>query len=171
MDSLARVWRIRWRWCALLLCCFVACAVAASASREQARPKACAANMRVLAGAIEMYNMDHSAPMRDVNPTTLAELVKASYLKCPLTPPSPGCSYSGRNLDKTTDMTQEIRCAEHGTVAELNVYFERLQHTQKMKQIIVVGTVAMALLIILGTIFWGSTSRRKPDEQTDGNAA
>lgn len=84
-------------------------------AREQAREKACYANIRVILGAIEMYNMDHSA----MNETLTAAhyqaggpLITGGYLKAPIVPPETGCTYSGSNLSTTG----RISCGVHGTV-------------------------------------------------------
>ncbi len=84
-------------------------------AREQARCKACFANMRVMLGALEMYNMDH-AQMMDRDPKTLVidipRLVKEQYLKTEIQKPSTGCEYYG-GPDSLTG-TGNIFCALHG---------------------------------------------------------
>lgn len=86
--------------------------------RQQTRDKACYANMRVILGAIEMYNMDH----QDMITTSLDDptkagsvLVKGKYLKHPLDPPEIGCNYR-----IVGDMTGSgyITCDVHGSVEE-----------------------------------------------------
>lgn len=84
-------------------------------AREQAREKACYANIRVILGAIEMYNMDHSAmktSIVDGDVTGTGILVTGQYLKTPVTKPETGCSYAGTNVDTTG----KISCTVHGTV-------------------------------------------------------
>lgn len=78
-----------------------------------AREKACYANMRVLLGAIEMYNMDNDPPMIYLNPEMMEHLVKQQYLKVFMTGPTEACAYSS-----TGNMTAsgQIVCASHGTV-------------------------------------------------------
>ncbi len=68
----------------------------------------CAANLRVIQGAVEMYNMDHATMMDELD---LDELVKGSYLR---TKPScnSGGKYYGRNLTKNG----VIRCPVHGDI-------------------------------------------------------
>ncbi len=149
----------------LLLSVFMILAILpAAASREQARGKACAANMRVIAGAIEMYNMDHEVPLRELNAVTLKGLVRDSYLKTHPTPPDIGCMYEGRDLDRVSNLVSAIRCPVHGTAADVQKFYDERQQVAKLRQIIIFGTVAMALLIILGTIFWGRHPRRKEAE-------
>lgn len=50
-------------------------------ARRSARDKACMSNIRVIEGAVEMYNMDNSTMMEELNPTTLDLLVKEKYIK------------------------------------------------------------------------------------------
>lgn len=84
-------------------------------AREQAREKACYANMRVLLGAIEMYNMDHSAMISDCSGDgTISTLISGQYLKSKISYPEQGCTYKGSNL--TGD--GRITCGVHGTVEE-----------------------------------------------------
>ena len=84
-------------------------------AREQAREKACYANIRVILGAIEMYNMDHSAmkgTIADGDTQAAGILVTGGYLKTAVTKPETGCSYAGANVDTTG----RISCTVHGTV-------------------------------------------------------
>lgn len=53
-------------------------------SAGYAREKACYANMRVLLGAVEMYNMDHSVMMDFLNPKNASSLHRDGYLKTPI---------------------------------------------------------------------------------------
>lgn len=84
--------------------------------RPQAREKACYANMRVILGALEMYNMDHTEMVDSINDADVTRedgfLIRGHYLKAPVNRPESGCFYSGRNLNGTG----RIECAEHGTV-------------------------------------------------------
>ncbi len=86
-------------------------------AREQSREKACYANMRVLLGAVEMYNMDHqSAEMLDlVTDNEIPYLVEGKYLKSDLNRPEIGCSY-GTIGNLVTDGI--LTCAIHGTVED-----------------------------------------------------
>ena len=79
-------------------------------AREQAREKACYANMRVLLGAVEMYNMDHNVMMSAPEETVL---LAGQYLKDAITPPESGCV-----LGNDGDLTGQgkITCAVHGPV-------------------------------------------------------
>lgn len=82
-------------------------------AREQARDKACYANMRVLLGAVEMYNMDNPEMMTVVTENEMDLLVQGKYLKARMTKPEIGCNY-GTIGDLSNDGL--ICCALHGTV-------------------------------------------------------
>jgi competence protein ComGC len=79
-------------------------------AREQSREKACYANMRVLTGAVEMYNMDNPQQMRKLN---MNSLLKGKYLRHELYPPESGCRYESRG-----DLSGggHIVCRLHGAV-------------------------------------------------------
>lgn len=79
-------------------------------AREQAREKACYSNIRVLLGAIEMYNMDHSVMMDSPNQGSLTGA--AGYLKAEVVCPETGGTYQGSNLSKDGVLS----CSIHGTV-------------------------------------------------------
>ena len=80
-------------------------------ARQQAREKACYANMRVILGAVEMYNMDHTSMMSALAISTLANSVDKYLRKIP-EKPEKDCSYSGTGLDDGGI----ISCGVHGTV-------------------------------------------------------
>jgi len=79
-------------------------------AREQAREKACYSNMRVLLGAIEMYNMDHSVMMDKPEQEKLTGA--AGYLKAEVVCPETNGKYEGDNLSKDGVLS----CSNHGTV-------------------------------------------------------
>ena len=79
--------------------------------RSSGRQKACYSNIRVLQGAVEMYNMDVEPMMTSLNQGVLREgryLKADSDLKCPET--SKGATYSGDDLTEKG----EIICSYHG---------------------------------------------------------
>jgi prepilin-type N-terminal cleavage/methylation domain-containing protein len=78
-------------------------------AREQAREKACYSNIRVLLGAIEMYNMDHSVMMDSPDQN---KLTTNTYLKAAVVCPETGGTYQGSNLSKDGVLS----CSLHGTV-------------------------------------------------------
>jgi len=77
------------------------------------REKSCYANMRVLLGAIEMYNMDNAKMMESVDSDTMKRLKDGQYLKADLTPPEVNCSYSN---DGNLAEAGRITCVNHGGV-------------------------------------------------------
>jgi prepilin-type N-terminal cleavage/methylation domain-containing protein len=86
-------------------------------AREQAREKACYANMRVILGAVEMYNMDHTTMMTSIADADVTdaskELTSGQYLKGQVSKPESGCSYGASG-----DLTGQgrITCSVHGQV-------------------------------------------------------
>ncbi|MBQ2592414.1 MAG: hypothetical protein II567_03940 [Candidatus Riflebacteria bacterium] len=67
-------------------------------SSINARQKACFSNIRVLQGAVEMYNMDHSVMMEELDIPTL---IKEKYLKEEPSKPELDCYYiNSSNLSK-----------------------------------------------------------------------
>lgn len=81
-------------------------------AREQAREKACYANMRVLLGAIEMYNMDTPNMESAMSDTVITKLSTNNYLKGGISKPEAGCSYGGSDLTGQG----KIKCNVHGQV-------------------------------------------------------
>ena len=78
-------------------------------ARSTSKLKACYSNARVLQGAVEMYNMDHSTMMSNLDIPTL---VKEHYLKSEPGKPEPECEYYN-----VGDLTGEgyIACKKHGS--------------------------------------------------------
>ena len=76
-------------------------------SRSSARTKACWSNIRVIHGAVEMYNMDVASMATSLDIPTL---VKAKYLKTEPKGPENDCYY-----DSCGDLTQDgfIYCNHH----------------------------------------------------------
>ena len=85
-------------------------------AREQAREKACYSNIRVLLGAIEMYNMDHSVMMDTPDQGKLTGA--AGYLKAAVVCPETGGSYVGSNLSKDGILSCSIHGSVDGSVAK-----------------------------------------------------
>ena len=79
-------------------------------AREQAREKACYSNMRVLLGAVEMYNMDHSTPLNTPDQTKLTG--NNGYLKAAVACPEATGNYSGNDLSGNGVLS----CSVHGSV-------------------------------------------------------
>jgi type IV pilus assembly protein PilA len=83
-------------------------------ARQSAREKACYSNIRVILGAVEMYNMDNSqmiTTIADGDTTTSTGKLKG-YLKA-VSHPETQCSYHGTGLG---DGNGGIYCSYHGDV-------------------------------------------------------
>ncbi len=82
-------------------------------ARENARGKACSANMRVLLGAVEMYNMDNKEMMANLE---IPLLVKNKYLLS-----EPNCPDGGKygNQGELTGKGK-IACSIHQTVEDFS---------------------------------------------------
>ncbi|PKL45674.1 MAG: hypothetical protein CVV41_01350 [Candidatus Riflebacteria bacterium HGW-Riflebacteria-1] len=79
-------------------------------AREQARDKACMANIRVLTGAVEMYNMDKTPMMTNLN---MELLIKNHFLKSPIIGAEKDCRYvASGNLNEDG----QIYCQLHGNL-------------------------------------------------------
>ena len=82
-----------------------------------ARLKECLSNIRVLTGAIEMYNMDNATMLDTALPGGDYEeveklLIKGRYLKSNIGYTDEGCSYGFINILATGS----VFCKKHGTV-------------------------------------------------------
>ena len=94
-------------------------------ARASARQKACFSNQRVLSGAIEMYNMDHT----DYLPTSLPGgdfeelqniLIKEKYIKSFIEGPEDGCSY-GLIVKDPKNFDFDVFCKKHGTIETTDI--------------------------------------------------
>ncbi|HNV72227.1 MAG TPA: hypothetical protein PKO06_21140, partial [Candidatus Ozemobacteraceae bacterium] len=83
----------------------------AAARPGDAPTKACLSNLRVLLGAVEMYNMDHKEMQHSLD---VGVLVQKTYLKL-----APACP-SGGDYSSKGDLAESgvIVCSKHGTVDE-----------------------------------------------------
>ena len=87
-------------------------------ARGSARQKSCYSNIRIISGAIEMYNMDVPTMMLECNDANQAILVTGKYLKKVLVnEPERSCQYSS-----TGDLTGDgiVTCNYHGSADPLN---------------------------------------------------
>ncbi|MFC1743218.1 competence type IV pilus major pilin ComGC, partial [Candidatus Riflebacteria bacterium] len=79
-------------------------------ARSQARQKSCYANIRVIMGAVEMYNMDTPSMMSTL---ALSKLKSGQYLKStPKCPEGKKGKYSGTKLDSEGI----VSCSIHGNI-------------------------------------------------------
>ena len=70
------------------------------------RQKACYSNIRVIQGAVEMYNMDTTPMMDDLNMTTL---IKGGYIRGEIKCPEPQIKVKYTNIGKLSN-TGEVSC-------------------------------------------------------------
>ncbi len=89
-----------------------------SGARRNARLKSCMANMRVLQGAVEMYNMDNMEMIKYMDDANMQRLIEGKYLRSlPVCPASHPGKYRSAG-----DLAGEgvISCSVHGTVESPN---------------------------------------------------
>ena len=83
-------------------------------ARERAQQRACFANQKTIAGAMEMYNLDNNTALTELNPVILRKLQEHGYLmkipECPSRPQG-GSNYS-------LEGEHDVRCRVHGSIAE-----------------------------------------------------
>jgi hypothetical protein len=103
----------------------------AAAKRDEARARACAANMRVMLGCIEMYNMDHQEMMKTPDFSMFQEggvMMQTKLLKQPIQLVNDKCSYAYNGDFSSADEgpgAGVISCATHGTVEEIDKKYPR----------------------------------------------
>ena len=124
---------------------------------HQSNPrKSCLSNQRVLMGAMDMYNMDHSEMM-----TTLdeEELLRGGYIKSKINKPSEKCIY---RCDGDFTETGKIYCEYHGEVdgeqpeakyKPSPEYYKELQRKSYNRTLNIL-TQYGAVFIIVGIITW-----------------
>ena len=90
--------------------------------RGNARKKACFSNMRVLQGAIEMYNMDVVTMMRELDDNNQKILIEGKYIKSKDPLVCPETSGKGKYYS-IGDITENgfIYCSYHGNLEEIKI--------------------------------------------------
>jgi len=99
----------------------------AAKKRDEAYARACAANMRVMMGCIEMYNMDHAEMMKTPDFSMFQEgglMMQKGLLKQPIQLPGDKCSYSFSGNFAEVD-AGVISCSIHGTVKDIEEKYPR----------------------------------------------
>ncbi len=108
--------------------------------RGSARKKACFSNMRVLEGAIEMYNMDVETQMRELNDKAQEILLEGKYIKGKEPLVCPETSGRGQYLS-IGDINENgfIFCTYHGNTNGIkvspNMTYEEFAMREKQKMI------------------------------------
>ena len=90
--------------------------------RGDYRKKACFSNMRVLQGALEMYNMDVNTMMREMNDENQKILMEGKYLKIKEPYVCPETYEKGHYLSEG-DLTEDgvMYCTYHGTLEGIKI--------------------------------------------------
>lgn len=83
-------------------------------AKERASQRACFANQKVLAGAMEMYNLDNNAQLKELDPEIMRRLVEHGYLM--KIPECPSAKQGGRAYSLNDE--GDPKCSVHGTVME-----------------------------------------------------
>jgi prepilin-type N-terminal cleavage/methylation domain-containing protein len=81
---------------------------------HRSRSKSCMANMRVLSGAVEMYNMDNNVMLSHFDHETIQRLIDGKYLKSTVTCPGNPPGIYGSDGDLSREGV--VSCSAHGTV-------------------------------------------------------
>ena len=90
---------------------------------ENARRKSCFSNQRNFLGAIEMYNMDHSDKIQELNSEVIELLIKEEYLKGSLSDYAcPETRYKGKYLSLGNLLENGVTyCEYHGTLDGIEI--------------------------------------------------
>ena len=124
-------------------------------SRSFPRRKACLSNLRLISGAVELYNMDNANKIIELNDSAFEILIKGNYLKRKPEPPElTRCFYSSEG-----DITKSgyIYCKYHGDLKGIKECEFNKEHdikayelSQKYGTLVIIGIcLAPALIYIL----------------------
>ncbi|MBR4328339.1 MAG: hypothetical protein IKP71_00625 [Candidatus Riflebacteria bacterium] len=124
-------------------------------SRAFPRQKACFSNLKIIAKAVEIYNMDNAVKITELNDSTLELLINSKYLKQKPQPPElTRCFYSSEG-----DITKSgyIYCKYHGDLKGIKECEFNKEHdikayelSQKYGTLVIIGIcLAPALIYIL----------------------
>jgi competence protein ComGC len=99
--------------------------------KSSGRERHCIYNIRLLTGAIEMYDMDHEKPFRELTETSMEELIREQYLKS--FTKDEECEYKSKGeLDFDKKDSGFIYCTYHG---DIDGYLECKYHQNDKKRI------------------------------------
>lgn len=87
-------------------------------ARERANTRACYANQKTIAGAIEMYNLDKNTNKTQVNSAFLQALTSSGYLQS--VPSDPGQGAGSEAHYQYTGGGNGIKCEAHGSIQDKN---------------------------------------------------
>jgi len=85
------------------------------AARRRANIRACYANQKTVAGAIEMYNLDFNTSINALDDTLWGLLQGKGYLQSIPDDPGQGSGSNG-NYSMTSESGNGITCSEHGPI-------------------------------------------------------
>ena len=118
---------------AFIVFCVITCLFSTGCGSNEAeknKAKACGATMRVMMGAIEMYNMDSKTFMTELNENNYKLLKSKGYISkdfdciCPSTNKfeySSTCDLS----DPENDIFKAIKCSKHGTIKDVEAFVKK----------------------------------------------
>ena len=99
--------------------------------KSSGREKNCIYNIRLLTGAIEMYVMDHGKPFRELNETSMEDLIREKYLRS--FTKDEECEYKSKGeLDFDKKDSGFIYCTYHG---DIDGYLECKYHQNDKNRI------------------------------------
>lgn len=87
------------------------------AARERANQRACYANQKTIAGAVEMYNLDFNTSITALDQTVFDQLKQNGYLQSIPNDPGYGAN-SFSNYSMTSNSGDGITCSIHGPIRE-----------------------------------------------------
>ncbi|MBR4570739.1 MAG: hypothetical protein IKO19_08780 [Candidatus Riflebacteria bacterium] len=95
------------------------------------RDRHCFSNIRMLRGAIELYNMDHNESMHELTKTSIEKLIQGNYLKS--VSKDEECEYKSKGeLDFDKKDSGFIYCTYHG---DIDGYLESKRFQDDKKRI------------------------------------
>ena len=86
------------------------------AARERANTRACYANQKTIAGALEMYNLDNNTKIEKLGDDIGGALVKGGYLQTQVDDPGAGGSTFNHYVFKSDG--NGIECSVHGAIQD-----------------------------------------------------
>ena len=86
------------------------------AARERANTRACYANQKTIAGALEMYNLDNNTKIQELTAEVGGKLVSGGYLQSLVDDPGSGQGTFG-NYEFIKD-GNGIKCKTHGAIQD-----------------------------------------------------
>ena len=89
-------------------------------ARERANQRACYANQKTIAGALEMYNLDNNTSVTQLDLTLLKTLVSAGYLQSVPHDPGQGGEATAEDykLTEGTEGQGMVYCTAHGGIQD-----------------------------------------------------